>query len=142
MKRLAFACVLLASWANAVSPSASVRVQVADSVGLTFNHLAQNTLSVQTPWGTQQAVFSGSPYAPDPKNYWSQLLPLTLRLKVPATAKAGSYPIRASAQLYLCDQRAHLCSVKSAEASGEVTVGPTPARLELLLSVPVFRLSP
>lgn len=142
MKRLAFACVLLASWANAVSPAASVRVQVADSVGLTFNHLAHNTLTLTTPWGTQQAIFGGTPYAPDPQHYWSHLHPLTLQLNVPASAKAGSYPVRASAQLYLCDQRAHLCTVKTAEASGDVTVGAVPARLELLLSVPVFRLNP
>ena len=141
-KRLALAWVLLASWAHAVSPAASVRVQVAESVGLTFNHLAQNTLNVQTPWGTQQAVFSGTPYAPDPGTYWSRLHPLTLRLKVPATANAGRYPVRVSAQLYLCDQRAHLCTVRTAEASGELTLGAAPARLDLLLSVPVFKLNP
>lgn len=144
MRWLAFVSLFLASSADASPPAVTVRVQVEGSENLTFNHLAQNTLSVQTPWGTQQAVFSGAPYTPDPQHYWRHLFPLTLQLKMPANTQAGRYPVRATAQLYLCDQRAHVCTVRTAETDGELTVRQPLARIELLLKlkVPVFNFGP
>ncbi|GGQ95418.1 hypothetical protein [Deinococcus ruber] len=141
MKRF-LVLALLASQAGAASPLASVRVQVEGSAALTFNHRAQNTLTLRTPWGTQQAVFSGTPYAPDPGNYWGHLSPLTLKIKLPEGVAAGRYPVSVSANLYLCDQRAHLCTVRTAQASGEMTVGQASARLDLLLTLPTFTLLP
>ncbi|WP_425147698.1 hypothetical protein [Deinococcus sp.] len=144
MKRLALALLLSAQIGTALAgaETATVRVQVADAPGLTFNHVARNTLTLTTPWGTQTAVFGGTPYSPDPQHYWNHLFPLTLNVRVPGGVGSGSYPLKASAQLFLCDQRAHLCTVKTAEASGDLNLSGSSARLELLLSVPTFKLSP
>ncbi|ULH16340.1 hypothetical protein MF271_07035 [Deinococcus sp. KNUC1210] len=136
-----FLLALLATQAGA-APLTSVRVQVEGSAALTFNHVAHNTLTLRTPWGTQQAVFSGTPYAPDPGNYWSRLDPLTLKLRLPQGVTAGRYPVSVTANLFLCDQRAHLCTVRTAQASGVVEVGQTPTRLDLLLTLPTFTLKP
>ena len=139
MKLLAALMVLGTASASA-SGSATLRVEVESGPSLTFSRGVASGLAITTPWGTQQASFrGGTRYAPDPQHYFSQLDPVTLKVKVPAEIKAGSYPVSLRTALYVCDQVIHLCSVRPAQASGELTVGLNAAPLTLILKLPKLR---
>ncbi len=141
MKLLA-ALIMFGMASASASSSTSVRVEVEAKPNLTFSRGASSGLTLTTPWGTQQASFrSGTPYEPDPEHYYSRLDPVTLRVNVPTVTKPGGYPVSLNTVLYVCDQAAHLCSVRPAQASGKLTVGLNAAPLTLTLKVPKLRSS-
>ncbi|WP_188960371.1 hypothetical protein [Deinococcus aquiradiocola] len=126
--------------AVAAGGSVTVRVQVPPVAGLTFSRAAPADLTVTTPWGVHAGRWRGGAlYAPDPQHYWSRLNAAAVSVPVPPGTPAGTYPVRVNATLYVCDQRAHLCSVRPAQASGSVRVGPGAPGSTVTLGVPSAR---
>jgi hypothetical protein len=117
-----------------------VQIQVETRPELTFNRAVPSVVTLTTPWGTQRASLRGGTlYPADPKNYWSDLKPVMVQVRAPANVAAGRYPVNIKTELYVCDQKLHLCSVRPAEAKGELTVGTGSALLILTLSIPKLR---
>lgn len=118
-----------------------VRVAQADNaLSLTFTRQVQSVATLKTPWGVQTASFTGAALFPgDPQHYWRSLKPLALKVNVPPSTAAGLYPVSVGSTLYVCDQRQHLCSVRPAQAQGQLEVGPHAAPLTLTLDVPGLR---
>lgn len=94
---------LLALTLNA-APAGSIEVRVPAPPGVLFNRLGSSTVTLKTPWGEQTAKLTGIPDKVDPQNYWASAYPVHFQLKVP-----GNVPVTLSANLFLCDARAHLC---------------------------------
>lgn len=140
MLRPLAALMVLGMASASASSSASVRVEIEAKPNLTFSQGASSELTLTTPWGQQKATPKGGTlYAAGPKNYFSQLDPVTVQVEVPASTRAGRYPVSLKTSLYVCDQLIHFCSVRPAQASGELTVGPNAAPLTLTLKVPKLR---
>jgi hypothetical protein len=128
----------------AAASAATVRVVVEPQPNLTFSRGVPSEVAVTTPWGVRRASLNnGTLYAADPANYFSQLNPVVVQLRIPPGTKAGRYSISLKTSLYVCDQLAHLCSVRPAQTSGELTVGKRvdteAAPLTLTLKIPKLR---
>ncbi len=138
--KLCAALMVLGMASASASGSATIRVEVESGPDLTFSRGVASELTVTTPWGQQQALLkSGTLYPADPEHYFSRLDPVALRVNVPAGTKPGAYPVSLKTALYVCDQNIHLCSVREAQASGELTVGRGKKPLTLTLKVPKLR---
>ena len=138
--KITVALLVLGMASASASSSATLRVEVETRPNLTFNREVPSELTLTTPWGQQTALLkSGTRYKADPEHYFSRLDPVTLRIKVPAATKPGAYPVRLNTALYVCDQVIHLCSVRPAQATGELKVGKDAAPLTLTLKVPKLR---
>ena len=138
--KLCAALLVLGMASASASSSVTIRVEVESRPDLTFSREVPSELTVTTPWGQQTALLkTGTLYTADPEHYYSRLDPVTLRVKVPAGTKPGAYPVSLKTALYVCDQVAHLCSVRLAQASGELTVGRGAKPLTLTLKVPKLR---
>jgi hypothetical protein len=143
LKPLAVLMMLGLASASA-SSAATVRVVVEPQPNLTFSREVPSEVAITTPWGVEKASLkNGTLYAADPKNYFSQLDPVTVQIRIPMGTKAGRYPMSLKTSLYVCDQVVHLCSVRPAQLSGELTVGKRvgteAAPLTLTLKIPKLR---
>ncbi len=101
---------MLSLWlalALGVAPAGTIEVRVPAPPGVLFNRLGSSTVTLRTPWGEQTAKLSGTPDKTDPEHYWASARPLKFQLKVPNEMK--TVLVTLSADLFLCDARAHLC---------------------------------
>lgn len=138
-KAAIFLCLGLASSTVGSAQAAGVRIQVESRPGLTFNRTVPSVVTLKTPWGTQMIrLAAGTLYTGDPTHYWSSLTPVFVHVRTPPNIATGRYPVSIQADLYVCDQRLHLCSVRPAVASGLLEVGSsTPLRMTLEMARPL-----
>jgi len=99
-------------------PPTTLKVEFKAVPGLIYNRLGDSVLSVSSPAGTQSVKLSGTPY-PQDGQYWARLLPVRLRLSLPA----GRYSVLLSARLFVCDKHRGLCSVQTREQRLQVRAG-------------------
>ena len=98
---------LLLALALGTAPAGTIEVRVPAPPGVLFNRLGRSTVTLNTPWGEQTAALSGVPDKTDPEHYWASAHPVRFRLKLPGGVENVSLTL--SADLFLCDARAHLC---------------------------------
>ena len=99
-------------------PPTTLEVAFKAVPGLIYNRLGDSVLSVSSPVGIQSVKLSGTPY-PEDGQYWAQLLPVRLRLWLPA----GHHSVLLSARLFVCDKHRGLCSVQTREQRLQVRAG-------------------
>lgn len=99
-------------------PVTTLKVEFGTVPGLIYNRLGDSVLSVSSPAGTQSVKLSGTPYPADGQ-YWEQLVPVQLRLSLPA----GPHSVLLSARLFVCDKHRGLCSVQTREQRLQVRAG-------------------
>ena len=79
--------------------------------GALLNRQAPNVLRLSTPWQVQHVRPKGTPH-PDRAlaDYFGQVSPMHLNVKVPPQTPPGVYPAKLSASLFVCDQAERLCT--------------------------------
>lgn len=99
-------------------PPTTLSIEFKAVPGLIYNRLGDSVLSVSSPAGTSSIKLSGTPY-PEDEHYWAQLIPVRLKLNLPA----GPHSVELSARLFVCDKQKGLCSVQTREQRFQVTAG-------------------
>ncbi len=81
--------------------------------GVLVNRAAPNSLLLVTPWQKAQAGLRGSARTePQWADYFAVVEPVLFKVRVPASARAGQYPVTVTAQLFVCDQHEKVCRLR------------------------------
>lgn len=110
----------------AAGSDAKVRFEFKFEPNLLFNRAGSSSLSLETPWNKKPIELElqkGTPYKDAPDEYHTALEPVTALVRVPVGTKAGTYPIKISAEVFLCDNLSKVCYIDRASGSLEVRVG-------------------
>lgn len=106
---------------------ATIKLEVQNAKNVLFNRKGTTTFSLSNPFG--KTVTLGLPAGVkdtiDPEVYYSSIKPLTFKISVPKTAKAGMYPLELKIDFYLCDTNIRVCYKETALAKIELRVGQT-----------------
>ena len=102
--------------------SASLRVQLATQEML-VNREAPNRLTLTTPWGKTQVQPSGTRHSnPAFASYFAQVKPMTFKVNVPASVKPGNYPAQLGGELFVCDIREKVCTLRPVQVPVRIEV--------------------
>lgn len=126
---------LLALLAVLHGSPAVVTVSFPVSPDLKLSRAAPNRVTLTSGWGRAVAVPGGLPDPRDPAHYLTRLKPLRFTVPVPPGTRAGSYPARLDADLFLCDDRSGQCYRKTLHLGARLLVGPGSRTTNLRLTV-------
>ncbi len=115
-----------------------VRLEFAQASGLWLNLRADSVITLENPFNKKPLVITikeGKAAAKDPEHYLESIDPLELKIRVPKSAKVGSYDLRLEAQVYVCDASSELCFVQNLEGSTVLKVGETGKNQNVLVSL-------
>ncbi|MDO4246733.1 MAG: hypothetical protein Q4C89_11980 [Deinococcus sp.] len=105
--------------------SATLRVQLATRDTL-VSHEAPNRLTLTTPWSKTQVQPSGTRHSnPAFASYFAQVKPMTFKVSVPASVKPGNYPAQLGGELFVCDMRDKVCTLRPVQVPVHIRVGAT-----------------
>jgi hypothetical protein len=93
---------------------------------LLFNRAGSSSLVLETPWSkkpVELVLDKGVPFKDLPDEYLVGLDSVVAALRVPVGTKAGVYPIKLSAEVFLCDNLIKVCFIDKASGVFEVRVG-------------------
>jgi hypothetical protein len=106
---------------------AVIKLEVLNAKNVLFNRKGTTTFKLSNPFG--QAISLGLPEGvkdtSEPEVYYSSIKPLEFKIKVPKTAKAGTYPLKLEVDFYLCDTNIRVCYKETALANAELRIGQT-----------------
>ena len=121
----------------------TVRLPAA-STGVLLNREAPNSMTLKTPWGELKQQPSGHPF---PKSnaefsdYFQNIKPVSLSIKVPTGTKPGLYKTQLALQLFTCDKKELICKQKDLNYPVTIQVGKTQKNASLDVPASMFRQS-
>jgi hypothetical protein len=108
--------------------SATLRFEFKLAAGVLFNRAGSSLITVENPF-TKKAleleIVKGTPYPKEPDDYFETLEPLSGKIAVPAGTKPGVYPVKLSAEMFLCDGVMKVCYRDLTEGKLELRVAQT-----------------
>ena len=106
---------------------AIVRLELRPAKNIAFNRLAPNLVRLEHPFKPGQFLerreFKGTPWPDDAEHYLQSVEPLEVRLPVSVGVKAGVYPLKFTAELFVCDKVVNVCFKRTLAVGGELRVG-------------------
>ena len=106
---------------------ATVRLELRLATNAAFNRPAPNLVRLENPFKPGQFLerreFKGIPWPDDAEHYFQSVDPLEFRLPVPANLKAGAYPLKFTAELFVCDKVVNVCFKRTLAVGGELRIG-------------------
>lgn len=112
------------------------------STGVLLNRGAPNSVTLKTPWGQTKKQPAGQPFPKDDKefsDYFQQLQPITLKLKVPAGTPSGPHNAQLALHLFTCDKKERLCKQKDLTYPVTIHVGKMQRNATLNVPAALFR---
>ena len=107
---------------------ATVRLELKLPAGLLVNRAGPSELTLEHPFKAEKLpakLLTGTPYAPDPDNYFEKVPPVEWKLEVPKDAKPGAKTLKFEAVLFLCSAKDKVCYREKYAGSTELRVGAT-----------------
>ncbi len=108
-------------------PGGVARLQVDLRPGprVVFNRNGPSRVKITGPFGAvaELKLARGTPWPEDPKNYDETVPPLVFEVKVPTGTAPGSYPLKLTSELYLCDAVRHACYRTRPQVEARLDVG-------------------
>lgn len=106
---------------------AIVRLELRLATNAAFNRPAPNLVRLENPFKPGQFLerreFKGIPWPDDAEHYFQSVDPLEFRLPVSSGVKAGTYPLKFSAELFVCDKVVNVCFKRTLTVGGELRIG-------------------
>lgn len=113
----------------------ALQVQLATR-DLLVNREAPNRLTLTTPWGKAQVQPGGTPHRnPAFASYFAQVRAMTFKVKVPASAKSGTYRAQLSGELFVCDIRDKVCTLRPIQVPVRIQVSASAQSLSKTLTL-------
>jgi hypothetical protein len=110
----------------AAGTDAKVQIQFKFGENLLFNRAGESTITLESAFlkkPLELVVSKGIPYKDSPEDYHSALEPVSASIRVPAGTKAGTYPVKFSSEVFLCDNLTKVCYIDRASSNFEIRVG-------------------
>jgi hypothetical protein len=105
---------------------AKVQIQFKFGENLLFNRAGESIITLESGFlkkPLELVVTKGTPYKESPNDYHAALEPVSASIRVPAGTKAGTYPVKFSSEVFLCDNLTKVCYIDRASSSFEIRVG-------------------
>lgn len=118
--------------------TALVRLEFTQAQGLWLNLRADSVITLENPFDKKPleiTIKKGKAAAKDPEHYLESIDPLELKIRVPKSAKAGSYDLKLEAQVFVCDSQSELCYVQNLEGNTVLKVGEMGKNQSILVSL-------
>jgi hypothetical protein len=110
----------------AAGADAKVQIQFKFGENLLFNRAGESTITLESAFfkkPLELVVSKGTPYKDAPEDYHAALEPVSASIRVPVGTKAGTYPVKFSSEVFLCDNLTKVCYIDRANSNFEIRVG-------------------
>jgi hypothetical protein len=105
---------------------AKVQIQFKFGEQLLFNRAGESIISLESAFlkkPLEVVVSKGTPFKESPEDYHVALEPVSTTIRVPIGTKAGTYPVKFSSEVFLCDNATKVCYIDRANSQFEIRVG-------------------
>jgi hypothetical protein len=105
---------------------AKVQIQFKFGENLLFNRAGESIIILESVFlkkPLELKVEKGTPFKDSPNDYHAALEPISASIRVPPGTKSGTYPVKFSSEVFLCDNLTKVCYIDRANSGFEIRVG-------------------